>query len=60
MNILIKKTDKENIIKKLSNNAILLNNTLYEGRIYKIINQTLKKSDYKNNIVEMVDNGFLI
>ena len=42
-----KKTDKENIIKKLSNNAILLNNTLYEGRIYKIINQTLKKVTIK-------------
>ena len=53
-----KKTDKKNIINKLSNDAILLNNTLYEGRIYRIINETLMKSEEKNNIVEMVDNGF--
>lgn len=53
-----KKTNKENIIKKLSNDAILLDNYVYEGRVYKIINKALMKSKEKNNIVEMVDNGF--
>lgn len=53
-----KKTDKENIIKKLSNDATLVDYTLYEGRVYKIINNALMKSKEKNNIVEMVDNGF--
>ena len=53
-----KKTNKENIINKLSNDAILLDDFLYEGRIYKIINETLMKSEEKNNIVEMVNNGF--
>jgi len=53
-----KKTNKENIIEKLSNNATLVDYTLYEGRVYKIINKALMKSKEKNNIVEMVDNGF--
>ena len=53
-----KKIDKENIIKKLSNDATLVDYTLYEGRVYKIINNALMKSKEKNNIVEMVDNGF--
>ena len=51
------KSDKQNIIKNLPSNTILLNDNLYEANMYKKIKSKLSKKE-QDNIVEMIDYGF--